>query len=813
MKLAFMVAAWLVGVLIGLETQTPLAPLLLLLGGSISLGLALRLRRLPVFPAVLVLLLLLGVWRADSISNPLPPLTSLAFAGQTEAEVTLGGRISDDPEFSGSRVRFTLEVRAAKLGSGGISLDGRILVYGNPSDDLVARRSPPYFDYGDLVTVTGTLRRPEPFGGFDYPAYLAGQGITGIMSADESEVIGESGSWRAWPYSLRGRLSESIEDTVPYPQSALGQALLLGLRGNLPPEMVQDFRGTGTSHLLAISGLHVGVLVVMFLAGSAWLLGKRGLYFLAVPLIAVWAYALVSGLPPSVIRAAVMGSVYLVAVGVGRPGSILPALALSAGLMTAVSPEIIQRVSFQLSFAAMAGIALTQPFIPKWPPATAGLHQSWWRPWALPLVRAPLVALIISWSAMLATWPLLAFNFREVALPGIIVTVLALPAMPFIMAGTLAAAFMGLLNVTLGQWIGWFVWVPSSYLIELVELAPKWTIQTGWAGNWLVWVLYSALGTLLLLLTPGRFGWFWSQAKAGAQALARHPGEPAKTVPIIIGAVLMTAAAVALWWQVGSAGDGDLHVYFFDVGQGDSALIVTPQGRQVLVDGGPEPGSAIRALSGAMPSGDRSLDLVVMTHLDADHSRGLLEVLDAYQVGAVLAGAESPAAAMYAQWQAGVERNRVDVISVHQGYRLDLGSGVFAEVLNPRPGFLAGESANNGALVLRLTYGSISFLLTSDIEAGTEALLALGATGIQSTVLKVAHHGSKTSSTAGFIQAVDPSAALVSVGESNSFGHPNAEVLGRLLRQTGRENLYRTDRNGDVEFVTDGVELWVNTER
>ena len=394
-----MVAAWLIGVLIGLETSTPLAPLLLLLGGSITFGLALRLRGLPVFTVVLALLLVLGAWRADVAP-------SLNLAGPSDTNVTLGGRISSDPEFSGSRVEFTLDLTAND------AQESRLLVYARPSDHLVARRFPPYFDYGDLVTVSGTLRRPEPFGGFDYPAYLAAQGVAGIMSADSAEVAGESGGWRKWPYSLRGRLSESIEDTIPYPQSALGQALLLGLRGDLPPEMVQDFRGTGTSHLLAISGLHVGVLVVMFLAVSAWLFGRRGFYFLAVPLIAVWAYALVSGMPPSVVRAAGMGCVYLVAVGIGRPGSILPALALSAGLMTVISREIVQRVSFQLSFAAMAGIALTQPFIPRWSPESTAPGRSWWAPLALPMVRAPLMMLIISWSAMLATWPLLAFNFR-----------------------------------------------------------------------------------------------------------------------------------------------------------------------------------------------------------------------------------------------------------------------------------------------------------------------------------------------------------------------------------------------------------------
>ena len=805
MRLAFLAAAWLGGVLIGLEIRTPLAPLMLLLGGSFTLGLALHLRRLPVFPAVLAVMLLLGAWRTDS-SGALPTLTA-----QSAAKVTLEGRINGDPEFIDRRVKFTLDLSAADFGPGLAPLKNRVLVYADPTDDLVARRSPPHFNYGDLVVITGTLRQPEPFGGFDYPAYLARQGITGIMSADSATVTGETGGWREWPYSLRGSLSESIEETIPYPQSALGQALLLGLRGNLPPEMVQNFRSTGTSHLLAISGLHVGVLVVMFLAVAAWLLGRRGLYFLAVPLIAIWAYALVSGLPPSVVRAAVMGSVYLVAVGLGRPGSVLPALALSAGVMTAVSPEIIQRVSFQLSFAAVGGIALGQSLIPQWS-ITRG-NQSRWQPWGFQLLRTPYIALTISLAATLATWPLVAFNFQEVALLGVIVTVLALPAMPFILAGTLAAAFVGLASTTVGQFFGWLVWAPSSYLIELVEAVPGWTIQTDWAGIWLVWVWYLVLGGLLLLLTPGRMGRLWSQISSGAQVLVHHRPEPAKTIPIAFGAFLMTAAAVALWWQVGSGSDGNLHVYFFDVGQGDSALIVTPQGRQVLVDGGPDLDSAIGALSGAMPGSDRSLDLVVMTHLDSDHSRGLLEVLDRYQVGAVLAGANSPGSAMYAQWQAGVERNRGNVVSVHQGYRLDLGSGVVAEVLNPRAGSSYGESGNNEAVVLRLTYGSVSFLLTADIEAETESLLASGETRIQSTVLKVAHHGSKTSSTAGFIDRVDPAAALISVGGSNAYGHPNPEVLGRLLEQTGSENLYRTDRNGDVEFITDGTELWVNTER
>jgi len=275
--------------------------------------------------------------------------------------------------------------------------------------------------------------------------------------------------------------------------------------------------------------------------------------------------------------------------------------------------------------------------------------------------------------------------------------------------------------------------------------------------------------------------------------------------------------AAALCWKVGSGGDGDLHVYSFDVGQGDSALIVTPEGRQVLVDGGPGADSAVKALSETMPSGDRILDLVVLTHLDSDHSRGLLKVLDQYDIGAVLARVDSPDSAMRGQWQASLDRNDSIVIPVRAGHQLDLGSGVFAEVLNPRPGTSeyasGGASANNEAVVLRLAYGEISFLLTIDIELETELYLAVGAAPIRSTVLKAAHHGSKTSSTASFIDAVDPQAVIISPGQSNSFGHLNVDVLGRLINQTNSLSLYRTDRDGNVEFVTDGQELWVTTER
>ena len=153
-------------------------------------------------------------------------------------------------------------------------------------------------------------------------------------------------------------MAKGIDRALPEPQASLAQALLLGIRGRLPADVTEDFRSTGTSHLLAISGLHVGVLLGMSVGVGAWLMGRRRQVYLLLPLGAVWAYALLSGFATPVERVAIMGSVYLLAMALGRPGSILPALALAAACIAGLEPQALKQVSFQLSFAAISGIAM-----------------------------------------------------------------------------------------------------------------------------------------------------------------------------------------------------------------------------------------------------------------------------------------------------------------------------------------------------------------------------------------------------------------------------------------------------------------------
>ena len=189
------------------------------------------------------------------------------------------------------------------------------------------------------------------------------------------------------------------------------------------------------------------------------------------------------GSSPSVLRAAGMGTVFLAALGFGCPNSVLPALALAAGIMTAASPGLLRQVSFQLSFAAVGGIAVAHSYFGL---RLTGDEERDFSGWRYRLGRPILVLTIISAAAALATWPLVALHFGEVALLGIPVTLLAVPAMPFILAGTLVAAVGGLISGALGQFFGVIVWIPLTYLSELVSAFPDWTWQAGWAGKWLV---------------------------------------------------------------------------------------------------------------------------------------------------------------------------------------------------------------------------------------------------------------------------------------------------------------------------------------
>jgi competence protein ComEC len=217
-----------------------------------------------------------------------------------------------------------------------------------------------------------------------------------------------------------------------------------------------------------------------------------------------------------------------------------------------------------------------------------------------------------------------------------------------------------------------------------------------------------------------------------------------------------------------------------------------------------------------MPFWDRTIDLVVLTHPHADHITGLIDVLQRYRVKQVLFPLTESQSPLYDEWLRLIEEEGIECTFAQVGQKIDTGTGgLTIEVLHPidpLPDNIEPGGDDIG-VVLRVCYGEVSFLLTADVSQEVEAELMKLRANLSSTVLKVGHHGSGTSTGAGFLATIDPTIAVISVGADNTFGHPDDEVLARLDEAIGEDNIYRTDENGTIEFITDGERLWVEVER
>ena len=253
--------------------------------------------------------------------------------------------------------------------------------------------------------------------------------------------------------------------------------------------------------------------------------------------------------------------------------------------------------------------------------------------------------------------------------------------------------------------------------------------------------------------------------------------------------------------------DGFLKVYFLDVGQGDSVFIETPNGNQVLIDGGPD-NKTLAELGKIMPFYDRDIDVVLATHKESDHISGLFSVLERYDVKNIIDTKEKGDTAESKAWRVAVEKEKANEIEAIAGRFIDLGNGVELRILYPFDSFVGQKTKNpnEGSVVAVIKYKNNEFLFTGDIESGTEKKIFLSGVNLRADVIKIAHHGSKTSSIEDFLKNVEPQLAMIEVGKNN-YGHPSLEVLSRL------ENLgikyYRTDTDGMIEIVSDGEKFYV----
>ena len=799
---------FMAGLALGARWDIPFGALAFFFVASLLLAaLSFSIRR-SALPALALMALLLGLLRAGWVE---PPGTELRPYHDTP-RVELQGVVSDDPTGSGTILTFRLSVEHLRPDNDSQwrEVSGDVRVTARVPAKLAGSRDAPFIRYGDRLALNGILQAPGHFGAFDFPAYLESQGIGTVMRFPDADLIGENdGSpFYGWLYSLRRDMARVISTVVPEPQASFGQAILLGIRDGLPESLNENFRGAGTAHLLAISGLHVGILLALGISASEFLLGRRRQIYLVLPLLAIWMYALISGASDSAIRAAIMGTVYVVAIAVGRPRSLIPALALAAALMAAFEPRVLTRVSFQLSFAAMMGIAIYFEMLSDRIAEWIGLgpeREDWWAA----SLRGLAGAVGVTVAATLATAPLVMFYFERVSLVGLPATLLSMPALPLTLVAHGATALVGMVSETAALPFGWIAWILAGYITGVSTLfsgLPMASVETGELERRFVWAYYSVMtGIVVLLYSPVR----WRCPRLSSSSNTWNVPVPWQ-VP-----VLALVMATVVWTVALGRPDGTLRVVFADVGQGDMTVITTPSGRTIVVDGGPDLERAVQVLDGQMPFWKRTLSLVILSHPHSDHVSGLSEVLRRYDVERILGSRSEYESADYMAWSRLADSEGAQLLEAPPGTRLSFDDGVELHVLAPQNAGAGAKSidVNDASVVVRVVYGNARFLLTGDVFREGERWLLGSGQILDSDVLKVAHHGSDTSSSAPFLSAVSPRAAVISAGQDNRFGHPDPEVVERLEELLPASRIFRTFERGTITFETDGSTLSVKTER
>jgi len=656
----------------------------------------------------------------------------------------------------------------------------------------------------DEVEFEARLELPDETTGFGQ--YLVRSGIGYSARIREMVLVGRGDTALADLEQLRRAASDLIARVLPAPQSGLATGMLIGLRDAVPRDVADDFRTSGLSHVVAISGYQFTIVVALAGLCLRWL-PRRGRA--SVLLALIWAYALVAGAAPGVLRAASMATVVIGAREAGRQSQAPAALGLAALAMLLVEPAVVADIGFQLSLAATAGLLV----------------------WAGPLnerlsARLPRLVprllvegMAVSLAAQAATMPLVLLHFGRLStvapLANLLVTPLVAPAMVAGMAALAVGALVALglpaviiapISMAGALCLGGLIWIAelsAALPLASITLTPPLDL----AGALL------AAGLLVgwLRRTGGDDASSMSLVDPLAARTGRSSPAPRRVRRLVAAGLGALLAAAVL---VGAAQpDGRLRMIVLDVGQGDAILLVGPRGGRILVDSGPDPDLLLARLDERLPAWDRRLDLVVLSHPHEDHVAGLALLLDRYRIGAVAENGMTGLGPGDAAYRRRLTELGRETRILAAGDRIEL-DGIAIEIRWPLRGRVplrptdGGRQVNNVSLVLDFTFGQRRFLLTGDVEEQIDPqLLAQGiaAAGRPLDVLKVAHHGSATATTDAFVEQLDPGVAVISAGLGNPYGHPSPRTVERLRQ--GGSTLYRTDLDGTVEVSTDGQDL------
>ncbi|MEO8607344.1 MAG: ComEC/Rec2 family competence protein [Chloroflexota bacterium] len=697
--------------------------------------------------------------------------------------LTIEGVISAEPDVRDDRIQLRVDAETVTRIGQTFLTSGTVLVQAPHTANV---------HYGDQISATGVLITPAESDTFSYADYLARGGVFSIMQNAAVEVLssGHGSPIYSTLLYLKAQAGTFITRGLPEPQAGLLTGMLLGNQNGISPELGDAFGKVGASHVVAISGFNMVVLsgVVMALLKRAKV-RERPAAFIGIVMILV--YTIFVGANTAVVRATIMSGVVIIGGVIKRKTYVPATLAFVAIMMSLLNPAVLWDVSFQLSFFATLGLTLFAE------PLSKGFNRQMAHVFpkrlAEPFSNFLAEPLMVTLAVQITTLPLIVLYFGRLSLVLFAVNLLIIPVQAQLLILGVAATLTAIFAPGIAQVLYWFDMLLLGWTIGVVRLFANLPFaDTAFNVDPRLITLYFVIligGALMQATKPT-----WAVRLANfvqGRAIASATVLSGAAIIVLTGAIFI------------SRPDGNLHIWLPDVGHSNAVLVETPRGAHILVDGGRFPSRLLTAIGDHLPFTDQKIEVLVITQPDEFDTSALTAVLARYDIGVALINGQPNLSDSYQQLQAALSAH--DVVTVRAGYSLDIDDGVRLEVLNPNHQAELGDSLDDNTLVLRLTYGKASFLLTGDLSRDGQLALLEGGEWPQATVLQLPEHGAIRSLSRDFVAAVSPQMIVLQSDPANRNGDPDGDTLALL----GDTPVFRTDQGGAIHMWTDGEDLWV----
>ena len=620
------------------------------------------------------------------------------------------------------------------------------------------------FKYGDLIKIQGEYSSPQTarnYKGFDYSKYLKTLKIYGIIKIKEANLLKENdlNFVLISINNLKQKMIDHANKNMPQKTANLLLGLLIGQKDNIQEDIIKSFRTANLSHILAVSGAHTSYIIL----GLTYIITKskapRRIGYI-ITIIILLVFIIITGASYSVIRACIMSIITISAKLFYKKENFFISICVSLFIILIQNPFAINDIGLKLSFLGTIGIIvfnknITEFFI------------------RIKIKENIAKVLSLTFSAQLMIMPITILNFNTFSLTFFISNILASPLLGIIIILGFIAIFVSFVLNPISKILFFVLNLFLELLIFISEIVTK------------------IPGSSILVKTPNLvfvityyililfINYFFIIKKNPIRRFQKKIVKicTIKNIKRIIKIIARIFLIISFLTMLVRVINPTLKIYFIDVGQGDCTLIITPKGKKILIDGGEGKNEIL--LPYLLDRGINKIDYIIISHFDNDHCNGLIEVMEKIKVGKVIVSKQPGESEEYRNILEIIKRKNIEAYVVKAQDRITIEKDLYINILNPA-GKLEFNDLNNNAMVAKIIYKNFSMLFTGDIEKAEENIAQKYKNNLKSTILKVAHHGSKTSTNEEFLKYVEPQIALIGVGENNKFGHPNQQTIEKL---------------------------------